>query len=285
METIPALFLNPLPWARGILAVSGSILVLSTVAAAQGEAPLDLEVVTPGEIELSWTEANAILEWSSQLDNWQALGLTPLSIHGRKSLKLPAVDPAAFFRLRAFRNALPPDPAAVAPALDAESSGNFQSATSFLYEGAEPVQIGVPPGTIERARAAVLRGRVLRRDGSPLAGVTITILDHPEFGLTRTRADGWFDLAVNGGGTLNVVYQTDGFCPVQRKIRIPWRDYRSLPEVVMTAFDPVVTPVDFGNDSPQQVACGSVETDADGVRQAMVLFPPGTRVWRELRSR
>jgi hypothetical protein len=51
-------------------------------------------------------------------------------------------------------------------------------------------QTGVVAGTINPIRAAVLRGKVLAGDGSPLAGVTIS---------TQTRADGMFDLAVNGG--------------------------------------------------------------------------------------
>ena len=49
------------------------------------------------------------------------------------------------------------------------------------------------PGTITVTRAAVLRGTVRRRDGFPIPGVTVTVLNHPEFGQTRTRPDGMFD--------------------------------------------------------------------------------------------
>ena len=77
---------------------------------------------------------------------------------------------------------------------------------------------GSRAGDIEPARAAVLRGRVLRRDNTPLPGVMVTILDHPEFGRTHCRADGLFDIAVNGGGPLVVKFDAPDFCPVQRQI-------------------------------------------------------------------
>jgi hypothetical protein len=99
---------------------------------------------------------------------------------------------------------LPPDPAAVAPPVDQSIVTTIQAATEFLYTGANPIQTGVVPGTIDATRAAVVRGKAMDRNNAPLAGVQITILDHPEFGQTLTRADGMFDLAVNGGGVLTV---------------------------------------------------------------------------------
>ena len=46
----------------------------------------------------------------------------------------------------------------------------------------------------------MLKGHVKDRDGEPIGGVRVTVLDHPELGETNTRADGAFDIAVNGGG-------------------------------------------------------------------------------------
>jgi len=45
----------------------------------------------------------------------------------------------------------------------------------------------------------------------------VTLLDHPELGETDTAADGWFDLAVNGGGTLTVVYEAEGYLTAERE--------------------------------------------------------------------
>ena len=38
----------------------------------------------------------------------------------------------------------------------------------------------------------------------------MTVLDHPELGVTNTRADGAFDLAVNGGG-VTLQFEAAGF--------------------------------------------------------------------------
>ena len=170
---------------------------------------------------------------------------------------------------------LPPDPSTVAPPIDPTVATDIASATSFLYTGANPIQTGVAPGTIEARRVAVLRGKVQGRDGSALPGIRISVLGHPELGQTFTRADGAFDLAVNGGGHVTLHYAKDGFLAVQRAVVAPWRDYAWLPDVVMVPFDTTVTAVDLSVSS-LQTARGSVVSDADGARRATVLFPPGT---------
>jgi len=171
---------------------------------------------------------------------------------------------------------LPPDPTTVAPALDAGGVTNLAAATAFLYTGPNPIQTGVAAGTIEPVRVAVLRGRVLTRAGAPLPAVTVSVLGHPEFGQTLTRADGLFDLAVNGGGVLNVRYDKAGFLPAQRQLTTPWRDYVWLPEVALIPVDTEVTTIDLTAATPMQVARGSAVTDADGTRQATLLIPQGT---------
>lgn len=170
---------------------------------------------------------------------------------------------------------LPPDPATVAPPIDPTVATDIAAATAFLYTGLNPIQTDVAPGTIEARRVAVLRGKVAGRDGAALAGVKISVLNHPEFGQTLTRADGAFDLAVNGGGQLTLRYDKGGFPAVQRAIVAPWRDYAWLPEVVMIPFDAAVTTVDLTNAS-MQTARGSTVSDADGARRATILFPAGT---------
>ena len=172
--------------------------------------------------------------------------------------------------------ALPPDPATVAPPLDQTVATNLATATSFLYTGANPIQTGVTPGTINPKRAAVLRGKVLARDNTPLPGVKITLLNHPELGQTLSRADGMFDLAVNGGGVLTVNYEKTGYLPAQRQINTPWQDYKHLPNVVMIQLDTQVTPIDLNAATPIQVARGSSVTDSDGTRRATLLFSQGT---------
>ncbi|MFA6054869.1 MAG: PKD domain-containing protein [Thermodesulfovibrionales bacterium] len=171
---------------------------------------------------------------------------------------------------------IPPDPGTAAPTLDTTVSTTMLASTQFLYTGDNPIQTGVSPGTIDVKRAGVIRGRVLNNDGSALVGVTISILNHPEFGSTKSRADGAFDMAVNGGGALTVLYDMPGYLPVQRQVNVPWQDYSWAPDVVMLPFDSNVSTIDLSSNSPIQVARGSVVTDNDGARQATLLFRQGT---------
>lgn len=83
----------------------------------------------------------------------------------------------------------------------------MHEATAFLYSGANPIQTEVAEGTIEPRRATVVRGRVLNRDNQPLSGVNVTIKDHSEFGQARSRADGRFDMAVNGDEKAPIKYR------------------------------------------------------------------------------
>ncbi len=171
---------------------------------------------------------------------------------------------------------IPPDPSTIAPPIDLSVATNLCAATQFVYASSTPIQTGVVSGTIECRRAAVLRGKVLNRDGSPLAGVGITALNHPEWGQTLSRNDGMFDLAVNGGGLLIVSYAKEGYLPAQRHLNVPWQDYAWLPPVRLITADPNVTTIDLTS-SAMQVARGSTIADADGSRRATLLFPFGTQ--------
>ncbi|MCP5197341.1 MAG: hypothetical protein H6974_11225 [Gammaproteobacteria bacterium] len=174
---------------------------------------------------------------------------------------------------------LPPDPETVAPPVDATVVTTTSAATEFLYTGTNPIQTGVAPGTIEAKRAAVLRGQVLDKENHPLPAVVISVLNHPEFGQTLSRADGWFDLAVNGGGLLTLVYAREGYLPAQRQAQVPWQDYVIMDDVVLIPRDRQVTTLTLGA-ATLQAAQGSLVTDQDGTRQPALLMPAGTTASR-----
>ncbi len=168
------------------------------------------------------------------------------------------------------------------PPLDRTIATDFFAATSFLYSGSSPVQTGVSSGTIDFLRAAVVRGLVTDRAGNPVPGVTVSIHGHPEFGQTTTRTDGMFDLAVNGGGVLNVDYEMQGFLSVQRRVEAPVRDYIWASDVALTAMDPEMTVVNLPTNNGVTIAQGSVVTDERGYRQATLMIPPDTTATMEL---
>ena len=171
---------------------------------------------------------------------------------------------------------LPPDPASLAPPLDATGAADLRAATAFLYSGPDAVQTGVDPGDILPGQAAVLRGVVRDARGDPLPGVTVRIKDRPAFGSTLTRLDGAFDLAVNAGGRLLVEFRRDGHLTVHREARPRRQGYLRLPDVVMRALDERVSTIDLAGGQGLQTARGSAVADGRGERQATLLFPAGT---------
>jgi RHS repeat-associated protein len=176
----------------------------------------------------------------------------------------------------------PADPADVAPTVAADEATSVAEATSFLYEGANPIQKDVAAGTIKEKRVAVLRGRVTTRVESGISGVRVTVADHDEYGRTATRDDGTFDIAVNGGGPLTLVFEREGYIPVQRLVEVPWQDYADVDAVVMVPYDGKETDVDTSGAEPYQVAKGTTVGTGDDARTATLLFEKGTGATMEL---
>ena len=146
---------------------------------------------------------------------------------------------------------------------------------AFLYQGSNAVQQGVDPDTIDEQQVAVLRGRVLARNGAPLEGVTVKILDHPELGSTQTRSGGLYDMAVNGGGALTLTFEKSGFLPIERRFETPWQDYMVLEDVALTPLDGTANTIQ-SNGAGLQVARSSVVSDPQGSRRVTMIFKPGT---------
>lgn len=160
-----------------------------------------------------------------------------------------------------------------APTIDRTVATSLFDSTAFLYTGGNAVQTGVAHNAIEEKRASVVRGKVLSSEGAPLPGVTITVLNHPEFGSTVSRSDGYFDMAISGGGVLTVCYQKSGYMTAQRQIDVPWQDFALLPEVVLLQYDSKETSITLGDASPMQVAQSNQVADNDGERTATLIFP------------
>ncbi len=171
----------------------------------------------------------------------------------------------------------PKDPEASAPNPDPTTTTTVHDSTRFLYTGDDPIQTGVDEDAIDPLRAAVIRGRVLNRAGDPLPAVTITVLDHPEFGQTLSRANGMFDMVVNGGGYLTIDYSKTDFLPAQRQVEVAGQDWSQAPDVSLIQLETKVTTVDLEQTAEDFVlAQGSMVSDERGNRQATLLFPQGT---------
>jgi RHS repeat-associated protein len=162
-----------------------------------------------------------------------------------------------------------------------ESATSHLDATEFLYTGANPIQAGVAPGTIEVKRSAVVRGRVTNRLGGGIGGVRVSVADHPELGRTATRADGGYDMAVNGGGVLTLVFEREGYLEGQRTVDVPWQDYADVEPLVLIPYDTRGTVVDTTG-AGLVAAQGTTVQDASGKRTQTLLFEPGTTAQMEV---
>jgi RHS repeat-associated protein len=163
-----------------------------------------------------------------------------------------------------------------APAIDPTLPTTVYSSTQFLYSGSSPAQTGVADGTIVPERASAIRGKVLDENGQPLAGATITIFDHPEFGQTTSQSDGSYTMVVNGGGSMVVNIAMAGRTTVQRKVDPRWQDWSVVDDVALLPLDSAVNAISFDNTTATQLARGNPVSDSAGTRQATLLTPAGT---------
>jgi len=140
-----------------------------------------------------------------------------------------------------------------------------------------------PDATVESydpKRFSVITGLVQDLAGSPIADVSVTIHDHPEYGTVATDADGRFSIPVEGGGTITVVYQKDGLLTAHRKVYVPWNDIAIAKSIVMIAEDPAATTLSFDGDPETVVTHQSTEVADDfGNRSCTMVFTGDNRAY------
>lgn len=259
----------------GTTAPRGSLVSLAVSSGPETVAVPDVIGVPQGEAQSAITAAQLTVGLITQAPSETIPAGNVISQSPAAGMTLP-LGSSVNLIVSSGPSAVPPDPATVAPPVDPTIATTIYNATEFLYSGDHPIQTGVAPGTIEVKRAAVVRGKVLDSDNKPLPAVTVTVLNHPEFGQTLSRADGMFDLAVNGGGYLTLNYERPGFLPAQRQVNVPWQDYVKTDDVALLQVDSNSTAIDLSSTVPVQVVRGSRVIDGDGERQATILIPQGT---------
>jgi len=170
---------------------------------------------------------------------------------------------------------IPPDPSLHAPDPDMTITVPLADRVRFLYDGPDAIQRDVTPGAITDERVTIIRGTIHVRGGAPLPGARIAVLGHPEYGYAVSRADGVYDIAVNGGGPLTLRITKNGYIASDRSLATLWNQQLVAPDVVLLPYDPSATTITSGNGAAQVARGGSV-TDADGTRRATLYVPPQT---------
>ncbi|MEK6195202.1 MAG: NHL repeat-containing protein, partial [Deltaproteobacteria bacterium] len=101
----------------------------------------------------------------------------------------------------------------------------------------------------------------------------VTLHCHLEYGTVLTDAQVRFSLPVEGGTTLTVFYQKDGFITAHRKVYVPWNDIAIAETIRMIAEDPLSTTVTFDDNPNTVVTHQSTEvSDEFGSRSATMVF-------------
>ncbi len=252
--------------------------------------------ITPAQIQLNITQSKQ-LSLTGGLPDGSSVDVTPQAVWTSLNPAVATVDARGLVQaagagattIRATLAGLfatgpvtvtaadtpPPDPSTFATTIDPTAVTAFADATAFLYTGPNAIQRNVVPGAITSQRVAVIRGKVVDQNGVGIAGARVAVLGQPSLGYAVTRQDGIYDLAANGGATWTLLMSRDGFLSARRQVAVPWQDYVAAPTVALLPVDAHVTTIDL-TQATAQTARGSAVTDADGTRQATLVFAPST---------
>ena len=143
------------------------------------------------------------------------------------------------------------------------------------YEGIIPIDSTVQQ--YDAGRFSVITGIVLDKTNAPLAGVSVTILGHPEYGTATTDSIGRFSLVGEGGTIMTVVYTRNGFLMVHRNVYVPWNEIAVADTIVMIQQDTAATTINLdGNPGSTFIHQSSTSSDSNGQRSCTLIFKGDT---------
>ncbi|MCP4351431.1 MAG: hypothetical protein GY795_38685, partial [Desulfobacterales bacterium] len=126
-------------------------------------------------------------------------------------------------------------------------------------------------------RFALITGEIQDINGDPIAGVSVMILHHPEYGTAETDAGGTYSLPAEGGSPLTVNYTKEGYLSSQRQVKVGWNDIAIAETVQMIQEDSEPATRVIFDGSPDTVVVHR-STPADG-RSVSMIFTGDNRAW------
>lgn len=172
---------------------------------------------------------------------------------------------------------LPPDPAEVAPSLPDQPTIPFDEKVSFIYSGQNPIQTVQDVTVFDENRVSIVRGKVIDQFGNAIPNVDVIVHGESQFGSTKTRLNGFFDLAVNGGKDYVIEFNHMSYMKAQRQLSIDWNEYRNLDNsVVLMPYDSQFSTLNFLDSATWQTHRSSLVEDFRGDRRVTALIPPQT---------
>jgi RHS repeat-associated protein len=129
-------------------------------------------------------------------------------------------------------------------------------------------------------RFGLITGRILDISNTPLSGINVTLLGHPEYGTATTDTDGRYSIPVEGGNTFTVIYTQNAYLTAQRQVYVPVNDVGIAEIVQLLQEDPLSTDIILdGNSSTVITHKSSVISDAFGERSLSMVFQGDNRAY------
>ena len=117
--------------------------------------------------------------------------------------------------------------------------------TEFLYTGADPIQKQVGDGR-DRARPRVgAARRVMRRNGTPIDGVRVTVVDHPELGRTPRAPTAASRSPSTAAAPSRSRSSARATSRRSAQLEVPTQEFERVEEIVLVPYDDQVTGVDL----------------------------------------
>ena len=118
---------------------------------------------------------------------------------------------------------------------------------------------------------AMVTGKILAEDGSPLSGVKVTIHNHPEYGSQITNVKGEYYFATEGGIHLIMRYTKEGYTTIDRELYVQSQDWNNADDATMLQVDSKVTTIDL-NSTQAQLHISTPVIDDRGQRSTTLVF-------------
>ncbi len=129
-------------------------------------------------------------------------------------------------------------------------------------------------------RFGLITGQILDISNTPLSGINVTILGHPEYGTAITDTEGRYSIPVEGGNTVTVSYTLDTYLFAQRQVYVPVNDVGIAEIVQLLQEDPLSTDITLDGSSDTVITHkSSVISDAFGERSISMVFQGDNRAY------
>ncbi|CAF1592934.1 unnamed protein product, partial [Adineta ricciae] len=111
-------------------------------------------------------------------------------------------------------------------------SASFFERMQFLIQE-DGLQTSAIYSSFNERRASVIRGQIFYKKSLPLNGVKVQVFNNPNQGYTISDKDGFFNLLINGGGSILIQFIRQPFQSKQYAFIVPWNAFLHIGYIYM----------------------------------------------------